>query len=136
MSYLINIKDSRSTENDNKNAPDNIVLSCLQNRVTQYILACFYNNKKDLEKAFYWYKKAADKGHINAQYVLASLYKNGEGTEKNLKKAFKWYLKAAESGNYDAIEDLATCYHNGEGTKKNSTKALRWEQKLAERAKQ
>src|SRR6266498_2153131 len=53
--------------------------------------------EKNLEKAFYWYQKAAENGHIKAQYNLAILYEDGEGTEKNLEKAFYWYQKVAEN---------------------------------------
>src|SRR5436853_5053860 len=52
--------------------------------------------KKNLEKAFYWYQKAAEGNYISAQYNLSYLYKCGKGTEKNLEKAFYWYQKAAE----------------------------------------
>ncbi len=48
-------------------------------------------------EALYWYQKAAKNGLDMAQYNLALLYENGEGTEKNLKKAFYWYQKAAEN---------------------------------------
>jgi len=44
--------------------------------------------QKNLEESFYWHQKAAENGKINAQYNLASLYYNGEGTEKNLKESF------------------------------------------------
>ena len=47
--------------------------------------------EKNLEKAFYWYQKAAENGQINAMFNLALCFKNGEGTEKNLEKAFYWY---------------------------------------------
>src|SRR5688572_27581080 len=73
---------------------------------TKFNLALSYRNgegtEKNLEKAFYWYQKAAENGNIKAQYNLALSYENGEGTEKNLEKAFYWYQKAAESGHINA----------------------------------
>src|ERR1700752_910776 len=63
--------------------------------------------EKNLEKAFYWYQKAAENGDIDAQYNLALLYKNGEGTEENLEKAFYWYQKAAENNVKEAQHNLA-----------------------------
>jgi len=44
-----------------------------------------------LDKVFYFYIKIA-------QYNLALLYKEGEGTEKNLEKAIHWYHEAAKNG--------------------------------------
>ncbi|CAB4478361.1 unnamed protein product [Rhizophagus irregularis] len=89
---------------------------------------CYRNGEgteKNLEKAFDWCQKAAEKDHIDAMFNLANRYYNGEGTEKNLKKAFHWCLKAAEKDYIDAI--------NGEGTEKNLEKAFHWCQKAAEK---
>src|SRR2546429_181858 len=62
-------------------------------------LAIHYKNgertEKNLEKAFYWYQKAAENGDKNAMNSLAMHYENGEGTEKNLEKAFYGCQKAA-----------------------------------------
>src|SRR5436190_8934444 len=96
-----NIKHSeKSAENDNK--AYNLVLSCLHNHITQYNLAYLYNNskgiEKNLEKAFYWYQKAAENGNNDAMDGLGICYYDGEGTEKNLEKAFYWYQKAAKNG--------------------------------------
>ncbi len=41
-----------------------------------------------MKQAFYWCQKAAENGHIDAQYNLASLYLDGKGIEKDLKKSF------------------------------------------------
>ncbi len=49
----------------------------------------------DKAKYFNEKKESAKNGNINAQYNLALLYQNGEGTEKNLEKAFYWFQKAA-----------------------------------------
>jgi len=67
--------------------------------------------EKNLEKAFHWYQKAAENGHIKAQNNLALLYEKGEGTEKNLEEAFYWYQKAAENGDIKAQYNLAQLYY-------------------------
>ncbi|POG64081.1 hypothetical protein GLOIN_2v1679302, partial [Rhizophagus irregularis DAOM 181602=DAOM 197198] len=101
-----------------------------------YNLAKCYENgegtKKNLEKAFHWYQKAAEKDHVAAIFNLSGCYRYGVGTEKNLEKAFHWYQKAAEKDHVEAMNNLALCYENGEGTEKNLEKAFYWHQKVAE----
>ncbi|CAB4474467.1 unnamed protein product [Rhizophagus irregularis] len=101
-----------------------------------YNLAKCYENgegtKKNLEKAFHWYQKAAEKDHVAAIFNLSGCYRYGVGTEKNLEKAFHWYQKAAEKDHVEAMNNLALCYENGEGTEKNLEKAFYWHKKVAE----
>ncbi len=52
----------------------------------------------DYKKAFYWYKKAAENGDVNAQWGLGDMYERGLGTESNIDKAKEWYQKAAQQG--------------------------------------
>ena len=73
-----------------------------------------------------------ENGDKDAQYNLALLYTNGEGTEKNLEKAFYWYQKAAENGFEVAMYNLALYYENGKGTEKNLKEAFYWYQTAAE----
>src|SRR6266542_3921162 len=77
---------------------------------------------KDLYKAFYWHRNAAENGDIEAQSNLAKLYEEGKGTEKDLKKAFYWYQKAAKNNVKEAQYILALSYYDGEGTEKNFEK--------------
>ncbi|CAB4380462.1 unnamed protein product [Rhizophagus irregularis] len=64
-------------------------------------LAICYENgegtEKNLEKAFYWYQRAAENDVKEAMFNLAKCYKNAKGTEENLEKAFYWYQKGVES---------------------------------------
>ena len=80
--------------------------------------------EKDLNKAFEWYKKAAQK-YTPAQYSLGFMYVNGYGTGKNIDEAFKMYEKAAEQGHLTAQYFLAVMYGNGYRTEKNLDKANR-----------
>ncbi|GBC14530.2 kinase-like domain-containing protein [Rhizophagus irregularis DAOM 181602=DAOM 197198] len=87
----------------------------------------YYNGKemgKNLEKAFYWFQKAAENGDIAAMNNLAKCYENGEGTEKNLEKTFNWYQKAAENGDIAAMNNLAKLHYDGKGTEMNVEKAF------------
>ena len=58
--------------------------------------------KKDYEKAFGLYEKAAKAGHANAQYEFGFMYLNGEGVEENHDTALEWLRKAAAQGHANA----------------------------------
>lgn len=45
---------------------------------------------------FEFQQKMAKKGDAQAQYKLAFMYENGQGTDKDLNKAIGWYKKAAK----------------------------------------
>jgi len=45
---------------------------------------------------FEFQQKMAKKGNAQAQYKLAYMYENGQGTKKDLNKATGWYKKAAK----------------------------------------
>ena len=63
-------------------------------------------NEKEAVKLF---RKAAKKGHSNAQYELGNCYYHGVGVRKNMQIAAVWYRKAADQGNYWAQFALRTC---------------------------
>ncbi|WP_268808418.1 tetratricopeptide repeat protein [Oceanospirillum multiglobuliferum] len=52
--------------------------------------------KQDPEKAFRWFKKAAEQGNTKAQYNLGLMYRSGLGVEQDMVKAVMWFKKAAE----------------------------------------
>lgn len=61
----------------------------------------YYNDKEKVEiniqKAMYYYEKAADQNLTSAYYHLGNLYKEEPGF-KDLKKSLFWFLKAAKEG--------------------------------------
>lgn len=66
----------------------------------------FGSDEPDLEKAFYWYKRAAEHGLTDGLYSAAICLLRGEGTEKNEQEAIEWLKKAAKEGFRDAINKL------------------------------
>lgn len=80
----------------------------------------------DLEKGFYWTKKAAEAGLAVAQCRLGRLYYEGQGTPVDYKKGFYWTKKAVEQGHSEAKNDLGLCYAYGKGTEGNLIRALYW----------
>ena len=62
---------------------------------------CYANGfyvKKDMEKAAYWFQKAARQGLDVAQFNLANCYYQGTGVKKDRKLAFYWYGRADSQG--------------------------------------
>ena len=53
---------------------------------------------KDMEKAAYWFQKAARQGLDVAQFNLANCYYQGTGVKKDRKLAFYWYDRADRQG--------------------------------------
>lgn len=68
---------------------------------------------EDEREAFYWCRKAAQHNHAEAQYYLATMFENGQGTAKDDKQAVEWYTRSAEQGNVEAQFNLACCYEDG-----------------------
>ena len=85
----------------------------------------------DEEEAFRYYLKAAQQGHIEAQYKLGECYYYGNGTAEDDKEAVKWYMKAAKKGYADAQFELGECYELGLGVEENEAQAIYWYKKAA-----
>lgn len=86
--------------------------------------ACEYEHSGNMTEAVNLYRKAAENGHSEAQFLLAERYRMGLGMERDFAKAAKWYQKAAEQGNVAACIALGTCYFKGEGVNQDYEKAL------------
>ena len=80
----------------------------------QYETGYYYERTHDAEKAYYWYRKAAEQGLKEAQYKLADGYSEGYGVPKNIKQAMYWFKKAAEQGDEDAKKRINALQKSGE----------------------
>src|SRR5262245_9693658 len=58
------------------------------------------------------YRKAAEKGDVDAAYNLGVLYATGKGVKKDEKEAAKWYEKAAAKGDAGALTALGITYRD------------------------
>ncbi len=85
----------------------------------------------DLASASYWYGKAANKGHTDAQTNLAAMYAEGRGVDLDGHQAARWYRRAAEGGNVRAQYNLAVMYHLGQGVGQSFDDAIRWYENAA-----
>lgn len=92
----------------------------------------------ETQKDHYWklgfdnFMKAAQKGHVVAQYDVGVNYVTGWGVEKDEKKAYEWWTRSAQEGYPSAEAAIGKCYFNGWGVEKNDEEACRWWKKAAE----
>lgn len=86
----------------------------------------------DYEKAAEYFSLAAEAGHAESQFALATCYVNGRGVTQEPQKAIDLYILAAEQGHPQAQHNLAWSYETGHGTLTDLEKAAYWYQKAAE----
>jgi TPR repeat protein len=104
----------------------------------QFNLAVLYHHgigiPQDFRYAAYWYTKAAEQGHVFAQYSLGNLYRYSYNAEfcRDYDQAVYWYKKAAEQGNLDAQYGLGYMYDYGDEIPQDYKQAFFWYTKAAE----
>ena len=80
--------------------------------------------KKYRNRAFEFWTKAAELGHVRAQFYLGTCYDFKIGKKRNLKLAKQWYEKAAKAGHDLAQYNLGFMYRDGIGVRKNLKKSF------------
>ncbi len=68
----------------------------------------------------------AEQGDSEAQFVLGTMYRDGQGVEKDLAETLKWWETAAERGNVDAQFALGNIYSGGFGVARDYVKSYMW----------
>lgn len=130
------------------------------NVTAQYELSAMYQNgcgsvvASSDEEMLKWLRKAADQGHIEAQFKLGNMYIIGDRVAESQENAViwwrkaaeqghleaqldlgiytegsesvKWYIKAAEQGNAKAQGRLGHMYFTGDGVAQNFEEAVKW----------
>ncbi len=91
-----------------------------------------YDELKNCNKAEYWFAKAAEQGHVGAQYRMEQLYSWGIGSGKIERKIVKRCSKAAKNGDASAQWYLGFLYDNDLGVTDDGGKAIYWYAKAAE----
>lgn len=92
------------------------------------IRTMWQNTPERYLQAAYWFDKAANQNHIDAQYRLADILERGLAGIVDLPEAVYWYEMAANNGCAKAIERLVAIYETGE--LENPAKYLAWKEKL------
>ena len=90
----------------------------------QRVVGWMYNSgtgtAKDLEKAKYWLKLAADRNDVHSQYLLGLIHWRARQDDL----AFEFFEKSAGQGYGPGLYRLAICYSLGRGASKNEDKTL------------
>jgi TPR repeat protein len=73
-----------------------------------------------------WYREAAVRGIVDAQYALAVMYDYGEGIARNDLQAMNWYRRAADKGHRESQYKLGLKYDLGEGVIEDDVQAYKW----------
>ena len=91
-----------------------------------------YGMKNHLERAFYWYQKAAQNEYPEGQLQVARCYEHGIGVDQDEEQALSWTKRSAEHGYGRAQTVLGIKYLYGEGVEEDEKQAVVWFQKAAE----
>ena len=93
-------------------------------------LADAYNHgdgiNTNFELAFKYYKRAAEKGNVEASYNLGMLFQAGIGVPENIAEAIKWYENAALKGHVESQVSLGKVYTVGRQTLQDFERAHKW----------
>ncbi|WP_186157087.1 tetratricopeptide repeat protein [Burkholderia gladioli] len=76
--------------------------------------------------------QAADAGMTQAQYVLGTMYDDGQFVARDPAVAHGWFLKAAQQGHMEAQLALANQFLDGRGTPRDNHQAFEWYRKAAD----
>lgn len=83
--------------------------------------------EKDLNKAYSYWSRAAEKHLGTAMYNIATLHMTGQGDfKKGVGTAASWYKRAAEHRHFQSMLTLSSLYVLGESVEKDRIRALAW----------
>lgn len=68
----------------------------------------------------------AKAGDAASQFLLGTMYLNGEGVEKNTAEAFQWLKRSAEQNHIKAQFQLGLLYGRGDGVERNYAESWFW----------
>lgn len=89
----------------------------------------------DTNQAIFWYRRAAEKGHIIAQLNLGVLFETGHqgARERDYASAVDWYHRAALNAHQGAQFNLGRLFWSGKGVPQNLQTAFGFFKKAAKK---
>jgi len=82
--------------------------------------------KREYRAAYPRYRYLAERGDPTAQFWLAVMLENGQGTASDPAEAARWYRRAADQGHAAAQSQLGFLYFRGIGVPKDPETAYMW----------
>ena len=88
----------------------------------------------DYARAYRLYLAAAERGDVEAQFIIGGMLYQGQGVEQDKRGGFKWLLQAAEQGKVspESLNIIGGMYLRGEIVPLNYLEAKKWLTKAAE----
>jgi uncharacterized protein len=91
-----------------------------------YTVASELRDEGDYKHAELILRPLADRGLVDAQFRLGSMYEYGEGVTQDYTEAVNWYRRAADQKQPQAELMLGSAYDRGHGVAKDEVESLRW----------
>lgn len=70
------------------------------------------------------YRRAAEYGHVESQYILATMYRTGRGLPRDMNLAIQWYSRSADGGYPMALFTLGNMHLKGDGVPRDVSTAM------------
>lgn len=101
-------------------------------KLWQLALGRRLDEDKKYAEALDWYRKAAEQGLADAQYLYACMLAEGAAAPPQPTHAAKWFRDAADQNHPEAQFNLAMLYAEGKGLPESASEAAKWLRKSAE----
>jgi uncharacterized caspase-like protein len=102
----------------------------LRNDAVEELIAAY--RRSDHSLAFRLALPLAERGHPQAQFYLAEMYRLGQGVAASSADAIEWYRRSAEQRNISAQEWLGKIYVTGLGVARDYPEAIKWFHRAAD----
>ncbi|KAF9090913.1 hypothetical protein BGX29_011225, partial [Mortierella sp. GBA35] len=86
----------------------------------------------DPSKAFEWFLKAAQHGHVGAQENVGIMFYKGQGVSQDYSHAMEWLVKVASQDYARAQHLVGAMYYHGRGVPRDFSVAFEWLLKAAD----
>ena len=103
-----------------------LALAALLSACTEYDAARRDHARGHHAQALARAKPLAQAGHVEAQYLVAQMYFQGQGTPEDPTEGARWLLLAASSGSTAAMVQLGQIFEDGANGVVDAAQAAQW----------